>query len=124
MASQISIVKAETQIIEQIKKAQQRDQLADTLKARVLRNETKDFEITQERILKYKRRTYIPPNLEIKGRILEEAYKSCYTIHPGMTKMHWDLKESFWWPSMKRDVTDYMSRYLTCQKVKTEHQKL
>ncbi|XP_028804288.1 uncharacterized protein LOC114759291 [Neltuma alba] len=48
MAGQIGIAKVEAQITEQVKKAQQRDQLADILKAKVLRNETRDFEITQE----------------------------------------------------------------------------
>ena len=26
------------------------------------------------------------------------------SMHLGMSKMYHDLKESFWWPKMKRDV--------------------
>ncbi|XP_061360544.1 uncharacterized protein LOC133304514 [Gastrolobium bilobum] len=37
--------------------------------------------------------------------------------------MDHDLKTSFWWPGMKRDITEYVARCLTCQKVKYEHQK-
>jgi hypothetical protein len=25
-------------------------------------------------------------------------------IHPGSTKMYRDLKESYWWPKMKREI--------------------
>jgi len=45
------------------------------------------------------------------------------TTHPGSTKMHWDLKSHFWWSGMKRDITDFVARCLTYQKVKAEHQK-
>jgi len=45
-----------------------------------------------------------PRNKELIKKILEEGHKSRLSIHPGMTKMYKDLKESFWWTSMKIDV--------------------
>ena len=44
-------------------------------------------------------------------------------MHPGITKMYNDLKREFWWPGMKKDVTQFVLKCLTCQKVKIEHQK-
>lgn len=44
-------------------------------------------------------------------------------MHPGTTKMYQDLKKYYWWPGMKRDIAEFLSRCLTCQKVKVEHQK-
>ncbi|XP_072062331.1 uncharacterized protein [Arachis hypogaea] len=38
--------------------------------------------------------------------------------------MYYDLKKMFWWPVMKGDVATVVSKCLTCQKVKIEHQKL
>ncbi|XP_072066826.1 uncharacterized protein [Arachis hypogaea] len=38
--------------------------------------------------------------------------------------MYYDLKKMFWWPGMKGDVAIVVSKCLTCQKVKIEHQKL
>ncbi|GKA57609.1 putative reverse transcriptase domain-containing protein [Tanacetum coccineum] len=37
--------------------------------------------------------------------------------------MYQDLKLLYWWPNMKADITTYVSKCLTCAKVKAEHQK-
>ncbi|GJX43465.1 putative reverse transcriptase domain-containing protein, partial [Tanacetum coccineum] len=44
-------------------------------------------------------------------------------IHPGLDKMYQDLKMLYWWPNMKDDIATYVSKCLTCAKVKAEHQK-
>nr|KYP48891.1 Transposon Ty3-I Gag-Pol polyprotein [Cajanus cajan] len=54
---------------------------------------------------------------------MEEGHKSILSIHPGMTKMYQDLKKTFWWSGMKRDIAEYVAACLTCQKAKVEHQK-
>ena len=35
--------------------------------------------------------------------------------------MYQGLKEHFWWNRMKKDVAEYVSRCLTCQKIKAKH---
>ncbi|GKE42444.1 putative reverse transcriptase domain-containing protein [Tanacetum coccineum] len=37
--------------------------------------------------------------------------------------MYQDLKLLYWWPNMKADIAMYVSKCLTCAKVKAEHQK-
>jgi len=65
----------------------------------------------------------IPDDVEVKRLILEEGHKSHRSLHPGMTKMYQDLKESFWWQGKKKDVAQFISACLTCQKAKVEHQR-
>nr|GEV23436.1 hypothetical protein [Tanacetum cinerariifolium] len=38
-------------------------------------------------------------------------------------KMYQDLKPLYWWPNMKANIATYVSKCLTCAKVKAEHQK-
>ncbi|GKB85596.1 putative reverse transcriptase domain-containing protein [Tanacetum coccineum] len=46
-----------------------------------------------------------------------------YSVHPGVDKMYHDLQDMHWWPGMKRDIAIYVSKCLTCSKVKAEHQR-
>ncbi|GKB17201.1 putative reverse transcriptase domain-containing protein [Tanacetum coccineum] len=54
---------------------------------------------------------------------MDEAYKSKYCVHPKADKMYYDLRDRYWWPSMKKDIAMYVSKCLTCLKVKAEHQR-
>ena len=74
-------------------------------------------------ILRFSSRIWIPNVKELKGEILHDAHNSRYSIHPGSTKMYRDLKENFWWPDMKREIAEWVSKCYVCQKVKAEHQR-
>ncbi|GJR07459.1 putative reverse transcriptase domain-containing protein [Tanacetum coccineum] len=54
---------------------------------------------------------------------MDETHTSRYSVHPGADKMYYDLRDLYWWPGMKRDIAEYVSRCLTCSKIKAEHQK-
>ncbi|GJY00188.1 putative reverse transcriptase domain-containing protein [Tanacetum coccineum] len=41
----------------------------------------------------------------------------------GADKMYHDLRDMYWWPGMKRDIATYVSKCLTCSKVKAKHQR-
>jgi hypothetical protein len=73
-------------------------------------------------VLWYKGRIFGPNIKELKDKTLREAHESTYSIHPGGNKMYHDLKATYWWCGMKRDVVDYVVAYDSCQQVKSEHQ--
>nr|GFC20257.1 putative reverse transcriptase domain-containing protein [Tanacetum cinerariifolium] len=68
-------------------------------------------------------RIWIPSVGGVRKLIMDEAHTSRYSIHPGADKMYYDLRDLYWWPGMKRDIAEYVSRCLTCFKIKAEHQK-
>ncbi|GJS89063.1 putative reverse transcriptase domain-containing protein [Tanacetum coccineum] len=68
-------------------------------------------------------RIWVPLKGDVKTLIMDEAYKSKYFVHPGADKMYYDLRDRYWWPSMKEDIAMYVSKCLTCLKVKAEHQR-
>ena len=85
--------------------------------------ETRDFALGNDDILRFQGRICLPNDAEVKKLILEERHKSRLSLHPSMTKMYQDLKENLWWQGMKEDVAQFVSACLTCQKAKVEHQR-
>nr|GFB47046.1 putative reverse transcriptase domain-containing protein [Tanacetum cinerariifolium] len=59
-------------------------------------------------------RSWLPCYGDLRTVIMHEYYKSKYSIHPSSDKMYQD---------MKADIATYVSKCLTCVKVKAEHQK-
>nr|GFB64179.1 putative reverse transcriptase domain-containing protein [Tanacetum cinerariifolium] len=68
-------------------------------------------------------RSWLPCYGDLRTVIMHESHKSKYSIHPGSDKMYQDMKKLYWWPNMKADIATYVSKCLTCAKVKAEHQK-
>ncbi|GJR53874.1 putative reverse transcriptase domain-containing protein [Tanacetum coccineum] len=67
--------------------------------------------------------SWIPCFGDLRALIMHESHKSKYSIHPGSDKMYQDLKKLYWWPNMKAEIATYVSKCLTCAKVKIEYQK-
>nr|GEZ55246.1 putative reverse transcriptase domain-containing protein [Tanacetum cinerariifolium]GEZ55254.1 putative reverse transcriptase domain-containing protein [Tanacetum cinerariifolium] len=68
-------------------------------------------------------RSWLPCYGDLRALIMHEAHKSKYSVHPGFDKMYQDLKQLYCWPNMKADIATYVSKCLTCLRVKAEHQK-
>ncbi|GJS47202.1 putative reverse transcriptase domain-containing protein [Tanacetum coccineum] len=68
-------------------------------------------------------RSWVPCYGDLRSVIMHESHKSKYSIHPGSEKMYQDVKKLFWWPNMKADIATYVSKCLTCARVKAEHQR-
>ncbi|GJT51910.1 putative reverse transcriptase domain-containing protein [Tanacetum coccineum] len=68
-------------------------------------------------------RSWLPCYGDLRSLIMHESHKSEYSIYPGSEKMYQDMKKLYWWPNMKADIATYVSKCLTCVKVKAEHQR-
>nr|GFB15270.1 putative reverse transcriptase domain-containing protein [Tanacetum cinerariifolium] len=60
---------------------------------------------------------------DLRTPIMYESHKLKYSVHPGFDKMYQNMKLLYWWPNMKADIATFISKCLTCLKVKVEHQK-
>ena len=80
-----------------------------------------EFTTKEDGFLYYRDRVCVPNDDELKKYILKEA-QWIFVMHPGSTKMYQDLKTSYWWFGVKRDVSEFVIKCMVCEKVKAEHQ--
>nr|GEX17319.1 reverse transcriptase domain-containing protein [Tanacetum cinerariifolium] len=78
-----------------------------------LRGLERHFEKRDDGGIYFFNRVWISSVGGIRKLIMDEAHTSRYSVHPGMDKMYYDLKDLYWWPGMKRDIVEYVSKYLT-----------
>nr|GEZ75721.1 putative reverse transcriptase domain-containing protein [Tanacetum cinerariifolium] len=67
--------------------------------------------------------SWLPCYGDLRSVIMHESHKSKYSIHPGSDKMYQDMKKLYWWPNMKANIATYVSKCLTCARIKDEHQR-
>nr|GEV73232.1 hypothetical protein [Tanacetum cinerariifolium] len=68
-------------------------------------------------------KSWLPCYGDLRSVIMHESHKSKYSIHPSFDKMYQDMKKLYWWPNMKANIATYVSKCLTCARVKAEHQR-
>ncbi|CAJ2636207.1 unnamed protein product [Trifolium pratense] len=107
-----------------IKECQKTDKkLMEKLAIVVEEGKEANFKVDENGVVRFHGRVCVPDVPEMKKMILEEGHRSGMSIHPGVTKMYQDLKKLFWWPGMKRQISEFVYACLVCQKSKIEHQK-
>ncbi|KAI3794930.1 hypothetical protein L1987_37571 [Smallanthus sonchifolius] len=109
---------------DRIRSAQLEALKEDNLPLEGTRGMEAQLEVKSDGIRYFVERIWIPVFGNLRELIMDEAHKSRYSIHPGSDKMYHDLKILYWWPKMKADIAIYVSKCLTCAKVKVEYQKL
>ncbi|GKA90066.1 putative reverse transcriptase domain-containing protein [Tanacetum coccineum] len=84
---------------------------------------TEKLEPRADGTLCFNGRSWLPYYGDLRIVIMHESYKSKYFIHPGSDKMYQDMKKLYWWPNMKAKIATYVSKCLTCARVKAENQR-
>ncbi|GJV77799.1 putative reverse transcriptase domain-containing protein [Tanacetum coccineum] len=81
------------------------------------------IELRNDGALYYLDRIWVPLKGDVRTPIMDKAHKSKYSINPGDANMYYDLRDRYWWSVLKKDIVVYVSKCLTCLKVKAEHQR-
>jgi hypothetical protein len=102
-------------LLQELQGGQLADEKVQEIKHNIKEEKSSGFSEDDEGVLWYKGRICLPNVKELKDKILHEAHESSYSIHPRGNKMYHDLKATYWWYSMKRDVAEYVALCDTCQ---------
>lgn len=125
MSDNVSILvelKAKLIFLQQICEAQKWDTELQVKRMQCESNSDLDDQIGTDDCLMFRNRICVPKNSELILKILHEAHNGCSSIHSRSTKMYNDLNQLYWWSGMKRDISEFVSKYLISQQVKAEHQ--
>lgn len=57
-------------------------------------------------------RIYVPHTKGLRTLVLLEAHRAPYSTHPSVNKMHLNLRQLYFWPGMKCDIVDFVTRFL------------
>nr|GEY77361.1 putative reverse transcriptase domain-containing protein [Tanacetum cinerariifolium] len=88
--------------------------------AKMMRGLDEHIERKDDGVLYYMDRIWVCLTGDVKTLIMDEAHKSRYSIHPGVDKMYYDLRDMYRWPRMKKNIDLYVSKCLTCSKIVQE----
>ncbi|KAJ9544260.1 hypothetical protein OSB04_023967 [Centaurea solstitialis] len=53
-------------------------------------------------------RIWVPKLEDLRKKVLEDAHKSRYSVHPRTNKMYHDLRQEYWWSGMKKNIVYYL----------------
>ena len=106
-----------------IKERQAANDSLQKVKEQLGSDKANEFALGDDGVLRFRGLICVFGDAEVRRLILKEGQKSRLSLYPGMTKMYQDLKKTFWWQGMKKDVAQFLSACLTCQKAKVEHQR-
>jgi len=72
----------------------------------------------------YKNQIYAHDQQIVKQFILDKHHRNPYVAHYGDHKLITITRKYYFCPQMKKEVTQYLVKFLECQQVKSEHQHL
>ncbi|GJV89991.1 reverse transcriptase domain-containing protein, partial [Tanacetum coccineum] len=88
-----------------------------------LNDTDQQMEKREDRSLYYMDHIWVSLVGGVRTKFMDEAHKTRYFVHLGADKMYYDLRDMYWWPGIKKEIAIYVSKCLTCAKVKAEHQR-
>ena len=110
-------------LTEKIREVQKSDKEIVEIKQKMEDGKVKGFREDEYGILWFEDRIYVFNDFEFRKLIFQEVYDFSYSIYFGNIKMYLDLKESFWWTGLKKDIAEFVVICDVCQRVKAEYQK-
>jgi hypothetical protein len=102
--TEVTEMEVDSTLLQDIRKGQLEDEKIREIKGDKKEEKSPEFTEDDQAMLWYKGRICVLNIKELNDKILQEDHESAYSILLGGNKMYEDLKETYWWYGMKRDV--------------------
>ena len=96
-------------------------ELVTKLQQGKMQQKVEDYELGIDGILRYRNKVYVTNSQELRSVILKEMHNVPYVGHPRYQKIVSVVKSQYYWPGMKREIVEYIAKFLEFQRVKVEH---
>ena len=96
-------------------------QIKDKLQQQSIEKKYEGYKLEEDGFITYKNIIYIPNVAYLRRIVMDEIYQARYSGHPGYQKTIATARKQYFWPGMKKDMAEYISRCMKCQQVKVEH---
>ena len=110
------------QIVNHIARDELYEQVKDKLQQQSDEKRYEAYKLEEDGLLTYKGRIYILNVADLRRVVMDEIHQALYSSHPGYQKTIAIARKKYFWPRMKKDMAEYISRWMKCQQVKVEHQ--
>eukprot|EP00253_Pinus_taeda_P029813 PITA_29813 len=110
-------------LIEKVKSVGLQDKKYQQVRENLLqRVEDEEYRLTEDGLIRFKVRIYVPNSDEMKTLIMKEFHVKPYSGHLGYqrTLTVTAIKKSYYWTNLKKEVVDFVARCIECQQVKVK----
>lgn len=114
----LSLSSPQPALIQQIQQAGNHDTKYTALVTQCLQNLAPENYAIRQGLLYWKDRLVIPDVPELITSILQEFHSSPLGGHSGITRTKARVSAQFFWPTLHKDVTQFISTCLVCQQAK------
>lgn len=119
----LGVLKLTSGILEDIREGQRSDLSLINCLTLIDQGDGCDFRVDENGVMMLRDRVCVFYVSEFKRSYLEEGHISGLSIHLVAMNMYQYLKMMFWWPGMKKEVSEFVYACLTCHKSKIEYLK-
>jgi len=84
-----------------------------------LESHPEEWRASLEGFYSFRGKVYIPDVPSLCHKILADYHDTPIAGHPGKTRMWENIERFYWWPTIEKDVADYVKGCPTCQHIKS-----
>ena len=91
------------------------ERVKEKLQQQCFEKKYEGYKLGEDGILTYKGRIYIPDVADLRRVVMDEIHQTLYSGHPGYQNTIATARKKYFWPGMKKDMAEYISRCMKFQ---------